>query len=174
MMRRVLLLLFLVSSCGGTKKLATTAELNQDTTSIAIAKVMPYKSLDQLQLAIGETFTLPDLNLKVTRIDSTRALIESEKELVTQVKTRVQLVATKQIDRSKDKSIKGSTVGSKVKDKSRENSGNKTKKSANEKVKQNNKQVSRGMGFVLPLLLGALLITGLIYRWWKRTQNKVL
>lgn len=153
---------FFLLSCGASKNLATTTKVDRDTSLVEKVNIVQYKPLQALNIEVGQTIEIPEVNLKVTRISESEAVVETKVPVVTQKQTEVQFIATrsKQIDRSKDKSVKDSNVNSKVKDKSQTDSNNKTKKSGNEKVKQNNKQVKRGFPWMIIIIIALFFLIG--------------
>lgn len=163
-----ILILALILSCGASKPLATTTKVETDTTTVLEIRKVDYKPLASLNLEIGKSLYIPELRLTVTRLSKNEALVENQTKLVRSNTKEVEFIATKQVDRSKDKSVNDSNVNSKLKDKSQKDSNNKAKKAGNTKVKPNNKQVTKGRSWAL--LLIPLILFGAYWYWKKKLR----
>ena len=161
----LLIVCFLTISCGASRKLATTTKVEQDTAQVQKVEIVEYTSVAPLNLEVGQSVHLPDLHLKVTRINKTEAVVESRTEVVRANTTEIQLVPTKtkSVNRSKDKSVNDSQIGNKVKT----DIDTKEKKANNEKLKQNNKQVKRGSNWLIWVILAICIVVIVRFKLWK-------
>ncbi|WP_421977148.1 hypothetical protein [Roseivirga seohaensis] len=161
--RQLVLVLVVVGlnlGCSAGRKVGTTQVFSQDTTHID--KMITVKYQPKLNLKIGESISFPDLKMNIIRISENEALVQSKTEVVTQKESFTQFVATKTVDKSKDKSQTDSNNKEKVVDNSETDSNNKAKKSDNEKTKDNHKQVKRGFPWVI-LLVSVLVGLALFF-----------
>ncbi len=132
----VIMIALLIGSCAKGKNISISQSSETKTREIPV--IIPISSVKNLNLQVGDSLNIPELELKLVKISATHYLAAKKETVVQNTIKEVEFVATKiknknikidsdNVDKSKDKSKIDSENVDKSKDKSRENSNNKTK-----------------------------------------------